>query len=181
MTNYVFDPAHTSVNFSVKHMMVTTVRGQFRQFDGALNYDADNIENSTVEATIQVESINTGQEQRDGHLRSPDFFDVETYPTMTFKSRKVEKTGDNTAKVTGDLTIRDVTSPVTLDVEFLGEHPNPLSGQNVLGFEATGKINREDFGLTWNQAIETGGVLIGKDVKITLDVQAVPAPQPETA
>jgi polyisoprenoid-binding protein YceI len=181
MTKYVFDPAHTSVNFSLKHMMVTTVRGQFRQFDGALNYDADNIENSTVEAIIQVDSINTGQEQRDGHLRSPDFFGVETYPTMTFKSTKVEKTGDNTAKVTGDLTIRDVTKPVTLDVEFLGEHLSPLSGQKVLGFESTAKINREDFGLTWNQAIETGGVLIGKEVKINLDVQAVPAPQPETA
>lgn len=174
MTEWKLDPAHTKVGFAVRHMMVTTVNGEFNAFDAKLNFNPDDLAAASVEATIQAASINTGTADRDNHLRSTDFFDAENFPVLTFKSTHVELTGEDTAKVTGDLTIRNVTRQVALDVEFLGQQPNPFTGQQTLGFEATAKINREDFGLTWNQALETGGVLVGKDIKIKLDVQAVP-------
>jgi len=180
MTEYVFDPQHSNADFAVKHMMVTTVRGGFKEVSGKLHFDPENIANSSVEATIKTASIWTGVSDRDAHLKSPDFLDVESYPEMTFKSTSVEAQNDKEAKVTGDLTIRGVTKPVTLDVEFIGETKNPFTGGKVVGFSASTRINREDWGLNWNQALETGGWLVGKEVRITLDVEGVPAEAPAT-
>ncbi len=172
MAQWTFDPAHSSTNFTVRHMMVTNVRGSLGAISGTINFDPENPSASSVDASIDVAGINTGVEDRDNHLRSADFFEVEKYPNITFKSTSVEVTGDDSAKVTGDLTIRDVTKPVVLDVEFLGQGGSPF-GDTRAGFEATAKIDREAFGLTWNQALEAGGVLVGKDIKINLDIQAV--------
>lgn len=177
MSAWVIDRTHSKIGFSVRHMMVTTVHGSFDEFDAKLQYDPKNPAAASVEATIKATSINTGTGDRDNHLRSADFFDADNFPAITFKSTKVDVKGD-TARVTGDLTVRGVTRPVTLDVEFLGQQPNPFTGQPTLGFEARTKINREDFGLTWNQALETGGVLVGKEIKILLDIQAVPVAEP---
>lgn len=175
LTQYSFDPAHSNADFSVRHMMITTVRGGFKEVSGILNFDKDNSANSSVEATIKADSIWTGVADRDGHLKSPDFLDVANHPEITFKSTSVNMKGDDKADVVGDLTIRGVTNPVTLNVEFLGEAKNPFTGTATVGFTASTQINRETFGLTWNQALETGGVLVGKDIKITLDIEAVPA------
>mgnify|MGYP000194256814 CR=1 FL=1 len=172
MAQWTFDPAHSSANFTVRHMMVTNVRGTLGAISGTLNFDPENLANSSVEASIDVAGINTGVADRDGHLRSADFFEVEKYPNITFKSTNVEATGDNTAKVTGDLTIRDVTNTVVLNVEFLGQGGSPF-GDTRAGFEATTTINREAFGLTWNQALEAGGVLVGNDLKVSLYVQTI--------
>jgi polyisoprenoid-binding protein YceI len=160
-------------------MMVTTVRGGFDNVSGTLVFDPKNPAASSVEATIAAASINTGVADRDNHLRSADFLDVETYPTITFKSTNVQLTSDTTANVTGDLTIRGVTRPVTLKVEFLGES----FGFNTAraGFEATTKINREDFGLTWNVALETGGVLVGKEITLNIDAETIQVPEGEAA
>lgn len=172
MAQWNLDPAHSSADFTVRHMMVTNVRGSFGNLSGTINFDPENPGASSVEATIDVATINTGVEDRDNHLRSADFFEVEKYPNITFKSTDVKVTGDNSAKITGDLTIRDVTNPVVLDVDFLGQGGSPF-GDTRAGFEATTKIDREAFGLTWNQALETGGVLVGKDIKVSLDIQGV--------
>ncbi len=180
MSEWKFDAAHTSASFAVRHMMVTTVRGQFQQVSGALHFDPKNMAASSVEATIVVTSVTTGAADRDNHLRSADFFDIANYPEMTFKSTRVQLTGDNAAKVTGNLTIRGKTLPVTLDVEFLGQVDSPFGDKRV-GFTATTKINREDWGLTWNRALETGGVLVGKDISISLDVEAILVAEPAKA
>ena len=180
MAQWNFDKAHTNIDFTVRHMMVTNVRGSFGAFDGTFNFDPANPAAAAVDVTIQANSINTGVADRDAHLKSPDFFDVATYPTITFKSTHIQVTSETSAKVTGDLTIRDVTKSVTLDVEFLGQANSPF-GDVRGGFEATGKINREDFGLTWNQALEAGGVLVGKDVKIQLAVEVVKVTETQTA
>lgn len=172
MAQWTFDAAHSSVGFTVRHMMVTNVRGSLGAVSGSLNFDPENLAASSVEASIDVAGINTGVEDRDNHLHSADFFEVETYPNITFKSTNVELSGDDSAKITGDLTIRDVTKSVILDVEFIGQTTSPY-GDTRAGFEATTKIDREAFGLTWNQALEAGGVLVGKDIKISLDIQAV--------
>lgn len=181
MSQWKIDTFHSEVQFAVKHMMVTTVRGTFREFDATLNFDPENPQNASVEATIQVPSIDTGATDRDNHLRSADFFDAENYPTITFKSTSVEMTGDQVGKLHGDLTIRGTTKPVTLDVSFLGTVKSPINGVDAAGFEASTSINREEFGLTWNVALETGGVLVGKDINITLDVQFNPVAQLEQA
>lgn len=174
MAQWTFDPAHTQANFSARHMMVTTVRGGFRKISGSFDFDPANPADAVVEAVIDVASMDsTGVEQRDQHLLSPDFLDVEKYPSITFKSTRVEPNSDNTeAKVYGDLTIKDVTKEVVLNVEFHGEGTTPY-GQNVVGFEASTKINREEFGLNWNVALETGGWLVGKDIKISLDAEFI--------
>jgi polyisoprenoid-binding protein YceI len=172
MTSYNIDSAHTAVNFTVRHMMVTNVRGSFDNITGSLNFDAANPAASSVEVTINAATVNTGVTDRDNHLRSADFFEVEKYPTITFKSTKVEANGETRAKVTGDLTIRDVTKSVVLDVEFLGQTASPF-GDTRAGFEASTSINREDFGLGWNVALEAGGVLVGKDIKLNIDAEAV--------
>jgi polyisoprenoid-binding protein YceI len=173
MTTWNFDPAHSNADFAVRHMMITTVRGGFKEVSGALEFDPENPADAVVEATIKASSIWTGVADRDAHLRSADFLDAENYPDITFKSTGVEASSDTAAQVTGDLTIRGVTKPVTLDVTLLGRAANPWSGAETLGFSATAKINREDFGLTWNQTLETGGVLVGKEITLSLDVEAV--------
>jgi polyisoprenoid-binding protein YceI len=172
MARWSFDPVHSNVEFVVRHMMVSKVRGEFSHIDGFLNFDEENPENSSVEATINVNSISTGADDRDNHLRSADFFDAENFPAMTFKSTKIEITGDNQGKITGDLTIRGVSKEVSFDVEYFGQGLSPF-GDIRAGFEGTTRINREDFGLTWNQVLESGGVLVSKDVIIEVNLQAV--------
>lgn len=180
MAKWTFDQAHTQANFSARHMMVSTVRGSFRKVDGSLEFDPANPAAASVEAIIDVASMDsTGVEQRDEHLLSPDFLDVAQYPTITFKSTRVVPTSDNTeAKVFGNLTIKDVTREVVLDVEFHGEGTTPY-GQNIVGFEASTKIDRENFGLTWNVALETGGWLVGKDIKISIDAEFIKVTEEE--
>lgn len=175
MSQWNIDGAHSSANFSVRHMMVTTVRGSFSNVSGTVDFDPANPTAASVEAKIEAASISTGMPQRDDHLRSPDFFDAPNFPYLTFKSTSVESTGENTAKVTGDLTIRDVTKSVVLDVEFLGTQVSPW-GELRAGFNASTKIDREAFGLTWNQALEAGGVLVGREIKIELEVQGILVP-----
>jgi polyisoprenoid-binding protein YceI len=167
---YDLDLSHSTVGFQVRHLMISKVRGHFGAFGGAFEV-AERPEDSSVEVTIESGSINTNDEQRDGHLRSPDFFDTEQYPALTFKSTGVEAIKGGDWKVTGDLTIRDITRSVVLDVEFEGAQTDPWGGTR-LGFSASTEIDREDWGLSWNQALETGGVVVGKKIKIELGVEA---------
>ncbi|HSP18368.1 MAG TPA: YceI family protein [Myxococcaceae bacterium] len=168
-TIFTIDTAHTDVVFSAKHMMVTNVRGKFADVAGTISLDEENPTASTGEFTVAVASLNTGVEQRDGHLRSADFFDAENHPTATFTSTGVKANGGSDYVVTGDLTIRGVTRPVSFNVELLGFYTG-MNGARRAGFHATAKINREDFGLSWNVALETGGFLVGKDIKLELDL-----------
>ena len=165
------DYTHSEIQFKVRHMMVSWVRGQFEKFSGTINLDEENPERTTVEVQIDAASINTRQADRDAHLRSPDFLDAEKYPYLTFRSKRVVRTGDNTAQLIGDLTIRDVTREVTLDVTYSGQHKSPFGPFVTAGFSAEGKINRKDWGLTWNAAIETGGVVVGDEVYISIEVE----------
>ena len=166
------DTSHSEILFAVRHMMISTVRGQFNKFSGTIAIDETNPVNSSVEVSIDVASINTRDEKRDGHLTSGDFFDVATHPTITFKSTKVEVTGATTGKIHGDLTIKGVTRPVVLDATFTGKAKSPW-GTTSAGFNAKTTINRTDFGLTWNVALETGGFLVGEDITITIELEAV--------
>ena len=168
------DAAHTGIHFSVRHMVVSKVRGRFAKYTGAVNLDDDDLTRSTVEVTIDAASIDTGVADRDKHLRSPDFFDVERFPELRFQSKRVEKLADARYRVIGDLTIRDVTREVALDVEYGGQAKDPWGNERA-GFVARASIDRKDFGLQWNQVLETGGVLVGDRVEIELDVQAVKA------
>lgn len=171
MAQWKIDPAHSSADFTVRHMMVTNVRGTFDTVNGVIDFDPQNPQAASVEATIETATISTRAADRDNHLRSADFFDVENYPHMTFKSTRVEGNASS-ARIYGDLTIRDITRPVVLEAEFMGEAASPFGDQRA-GFTATTKIKREDFNLTWNVALEAGGVLVGSEVKIELDVQAI--------
>jgi polyisoprenoid-binding protein YceI len=170
-TAWKLDPTHTLVEFSAKHLMITTVKGRITDVEGTIYTDGDNPNNSLVEATLKAASIDTRTDQRDQHLRSADFLDVEKYPEIKFRSTRIEGNGQS-FKLTGDLTIRDVTRPITLDAEFGGRTRDPWGGERV-GFSANGKIDRRDFGLTWNQALEFGGVAVSNDIKISLEVEAV--------
>lgn len=172
MAQWNLDPTHTTASFSARHMMVTTVRGQFQTISGTLDYDPENPTNASVNVTIEAASLVSGVIDRDNHLRSADFLDVENYPVITFNSTKVEVTGGDSANITGNLTVRGVTRPVTIKAEYLGQTNSPF-GDVRAGFSGRTKINREDFGLTWNMALEAGGVLVGKDITIDLDVEAV--------
>jgi polyisoprenoid-binding protein YceI len=167
---YDIDKAHTTVEFVARHLMITKVRGRFGEFSGTIHV-AEVPEESSVEVTIDASSIETAQDQRDEHLRSEDFLHVEQHPALTFKSTKVELVGEDHWKVTGDLSLRGTTRPVVLDVEFEGANVSPW-GTRAIGFSAWTEINREDFGLTWNQALETGGAVVGKKVRIELNVEA---------
>lgn len=169
---WALDTAHTSVQFSAKHMMISTVRGHFGEVTGELQLDEKDFTKSALDVKIDLAGLTTRDEKRDAHLRSGDFFDVETYPTATFKSTRIEKTGTDTYKVTGDLTIRDITKEVVLDTDFEGFNTSPW-GSQVLAFTANTKINRKDFNLNWNVALETGGVLVGDNIKIEIDVEAI--------
>lgn len=172
-TAWKLDPAHTLVEFSAKHMMITTVKGRIADVDGTIYTDENDPKKSSVEAILKGASIDTRSDQRDQHLRSGDFLNVDQFPEIRFKSTRVE--GDkNNFKLTGNLTIRDVTREITLDVEFGGINRDPWGGERV-GFSASGKIDRRDFGLTWNQALETGGVLVANDIRINIEAEAVKA------
>ncbi len=164
------DTAHSHIQFSVRHMMISKVRGEFTKFSGTVNLDEANPAASTVDLKIEAASIHTRDEQRDGHLRSADFFDAENHPYLTFKSTSVNVTDSNHAKLNGDLTIRGVSNPVTLDVEYQGQSKNPW-GITIAGFEATTKINRKDWGLTWNAVLETGGIAVGDEVSIDIELE----------
>lgn len=170
------DPSHASVQFAVSHLMVSTVRGTFDAFDVTVVLDEDDVERSSVTATIDTASVNTRDEKRDAHLRGPDFFDVAVHPTMTFRSTQVEKIADARYRVTGDLTLLGVTRQVVLDVRG---SPRPITdprGTRRMGGSVTTTIHRPDFGLTYNSILDTGGVSIGEDVDIVIDLELVPAP-----
>jgi polyisoprenoid-binding protein YceI len=169
---YQIDPAHSAAHFSVRHMMISNVRGEFTKLSGTILYDAQNPENSSVEATIDGSSITTGDAQRDTHLKSADFLDIEHFPSLTFRSKSITK-GENGGKVIGDLTIHGVTREIVLNVEGLAPEAKDPWGNFRIGGTATTKVSRKDFGLSWNAALETGGMLVGDDVKIEIDVQAI--------
>lgn len=169
---WAFDPTHSSVGFSVKHMMISTVRGTFHKLSADINADPDDLTTADITLTIDVSSIDTRDENRDGHLKSGDFFDVEQFPNMTFRSTKIERAGGNEYTLTGDLTIRGVTKPVQFKVEFEGAGKDPWGGERA-GFTANATINRSDFGLSWNAALETGGVLVSDHVKLHAEIEAV--------
>ena len=175
ITVWNIDPVHSVVEFKVKHMMISNVKGHFAKLSGTLKFDEAKPENSSVEASIDVGSIDTRDAQRDGHLKSADFFDVEKYPNITFKSTNIKATGAGRGIVEGDLTIHGVTRKVALDVEGPGEPGKDPWGNTRMAVSATTKISRKDYGLTWNAALETGGVLVGDEITITLDVQFVKA------
>jgi polyisoprenoid-binding protein YceI len=170
-TRWAIDAAHSNVEFSVRHLMIATVKGRFADVQGTVTIDESDPSKAAVDVKIGVASVDTRMAQRDEHLRSGDFFDVEKFPTLEFKSRKVVRDGD-ALKVTGDLTIRGITREVLLDVTSHGRQIDPWGGERA-GFEATGKIKRSDFGLTWNQALETGGVAVSDEVKIAIDIELV--------
>jgi|SRR5579875_2407037 len=171
-TVWTLDPAHTLVEFSAKHMMVTTVKGRFTGVTGTIIGDESDPASAQIDVEIDAATLATGADQRDGHLRSADFLDVEQYPTITFHSTSIQPRGDDKYHVNGDLTLHGVTKPVVLDVELNGFGVTPY-GQNIVGAAATTKINRKDFGLNWNVALETGGVLVGDTIKISLEVEAI--------
>jgi polyisoprenoid-binding protein YceI len=173
MSTYQIDSVHSNVQFSVRHLMVSNVRGTFTGVTGTVNYDPANPAAATVDAVIDVNTINTNDEKRDGHLKSPDFFDAALYPLMTFKATKVEKEGDSEFKVTGDLTLHGVTKPVVLHVEDVSDEAKDPWGGTRIGATAKTKIKRGDFGLTWNAALETGGFVVGDDVKIEFELEFV--------
>jgi len=170
---YDIDGPHTSVEFVGRHLMITKVRGRFTDVRGQITI-AEDPERSHVEVEIGVASLNSGNDDRDAHLKSPDFFDVEQYPTIAFASTAVRPLRDNTWELVGDLTVRGTTRPITLQVDFDGGGASPMGDERV-GFSAATDIDREDFGLTWNVALETGGLLVGKGVRIELAVQAIAA------
>ncbi len=166
------DSAHSEVTFSVRHMMISTVRGRFNTVNGTVDFNEETPGNSSVNVEIDVNSIDTREKQRDDHLRSPDFLDVATYPTITFVSKRVEPIDESHGKITGDLTIHGVTKEVVLDTEYAGQAKSPW-GTTSAGFSAKTEINRKDFGLEYNAALETGGVLVGDKVKIDIEMEIV--------
>ena len=172
-TAWALDPVHSQVRFGVRHMMISTVKGSFQELDGTIHLNDDAFNDSAVEVTIDAASIDTGNEDRDGHLKSGDFLVVEEHPELTFRSTSVEGTPED-FRIHGELTIRGTTREVTLQGEELGRGTDPWGNPRV-GFEASTSISRKDFGLTWNQTLETGGVLVGDEVKISIEVQAIPA------
>lgn len=178
-SNWNIDAAHSGISFSIRHM-VSKVRGRFAKFSGAVSIDDDDVTRSVVEATIDAASIDTGTPQRDAHLRSPDFFDVEKFPELRFRSTRVEKVQDDRYRVIGELTIRGVTREVSLDVEHGGRAKDPWGNERV-GFVAKGSLDRKDFGLVWNQVLEAGGVLVGDRVDVELEVQGVRAEASQAA
>lgn len=170
--DYTLDVAHTRIGFSARHAMVTTVRGSFGDFEGTAHLDATDPTKSSAKLTIKVASLSTGQEQRDAHLRSPDFFDVEAYPEITFTSTSAKRVDDETYRLTGDLSIRHQTKPVTVEFAFNGSAKDPY-GNLRAGFEGKATVNRKDWGLSWNAALETGGLLVSDKIKLEFDVSAI--------
>lgn len=165
------DSAHSEVGFSVKHMMISTAKGTFDKFDAVVEADVEDLTDAKIEVTVDTSSVNTRNEDRDNHLRSADFFDVENHPTLTFVATDIKNKGGNNYDVTGDLTLNGTTKSVTLDVTFAGQSKDPMSGSTVAGFSGATKISRKEFGLTWNAAVETGGVLVSDEVKIHFELE----------
>jgi polyisoprenoid-binding protein YceI len=172
-TVYEIDPAHSSAQFTIRHLMISNVRGDFKTVKGTVVYDPENVAATSIQAEIDVNSLNTRDENRDAHVKSAEFFNVEKYPSISFKSSKVESVDDGEFKVTGSLTILGVTKEVVLKVEGPSEEAKDPWGNLRIGASASTKIKRSDFGLTWNAALETGGVMLGDDVKIELDLELV--------
>jgi polyisoprenoid-binding protein YceI len=170
---YTIDPTHSRVGFSARHAMVTKVRGAFNEVEGSAT-TGSGLEGAQVQVTMQAASIDTRQADRDGHLKSADFFDVETYPTLTFRSTEVTAVDDETLRVTGDLTVKDVTRPIAVDFEYAGSAQDPF-GNTRVGFEGSTDISRKDFGLTWNAALETGGFLVSDKVNLEFEISAIKA------
>jgi len=171
MSQWVIDPDHSVAAFSIRHMTVAFVHGQMNEVSGSINLDPDNITGMNIEFEIGVSSIITGIGKRDDHLKSADFFDVENYPKILFKSNKVEKTGENTCMVIGDLNVHGITKTVTLDVDFAGPVKSPF-GETCIGISGKTVLNREDFKMTWNEPLEKGGFMVGKEVEVSVDIEA---------
>jgi polyisoprenoid-binding protein YceI len=172
-TVYEIDPAHSSAQFTIRHLMISNVRGDFKSVKGTVVYDPENLADTSIQAEIDVNSLNTRDENRDAHVKSAEFFNVEKYPSISFKSSKVESAGDGELKVTGGLTILGVTKEVVLKVEGPSDEAKDPWGNLRIGASGSTKIKRSDFGLTWNAALETGGVMLGDDVKIELDLELI--------
>ncbi|MFG2232332.1 YceI family protein [Streptomyces sp. NPDC048723] len=170
--DYVIDAAHSSIGFTVRHAMVTNVRGAFIEHEGTLHLDGADPARSTASIDVKIASVDTGIADRDGHLRSGDFFDAETFPLMTFRSTEARQLGGDTYRITGQLTIKDVTRPLSIDLEFNGSATDPYGNERV-GFEGSTEILRSDWGLTWNAALEAGGVMVSDKVKLTFDISAI--------
>ncbi|MFE4636392.1 YceI family protein [Streptomyces sp. NPDC056773] len=170
--DYVIDAAHSSIGFTVRHAMVTNVRGTFADHEGTLHLDGSDPSRSTASIDVKIASIDTGIGDRDGHLRSGDFFDAETFPLMTFRSTQAQQLGGDAYRITGELTIKDVTRPLSIDLEF-GGSATDVYGNERVGFEGSAEILRSDWGLTWNAALETGGVMVSDKVKLTFDISAI--------
>ncbi|MDQ2840688.1 MAG: YceI family protein [Acidobacteriota bacterium] len=173
MPTYQIDPAHSNLQFSVRHLMIANVRGTFSGISGTVTYDVSKPAESTVEATIDVNTLSTNNEMRDGHLKTAEFFDVAQYPEMKFRSTKVEKTGNNEFVVVGDLTLHGLTKPVTLKVDEVSDETKDLRGFIRIGASAKTKIKRSEFGLTWNAPMETGGLAVGDDVKLDFELELI--------
>jgi len=173
MSTWNIDVSHTNLGFTIRHMMVSKVRGNFTDFEGKIEGDPEDLATSKVSFKVDMNSINTNSEDRDNHLRSPDFFETEKYPAMTFNSTKIVKTSEDEFDLIGDLTIKDVTKEVTFKTEYEGKATNPW-GQPVVGFTVEGEVDRKEFGLTWNQALETGGFMVGDKIKIVIELEANP-------
>jgi polyisoprenoid-binding protein YceI len=172
MATWLIDPAHSEVGFKVKHLVVSTASGKFLSFEGRIEADKDDFSDAKISFSADVNSIHTGNEQRDGHLKSADFFNAEKFGTMTFVSTKVESIGGPEYQVTGNLTIKDVTEKIVLNVEFGGLEKSPY-GHTVAGFEVTTKIDRQKYGLTWNAVTEAGGLVVGNDVKVVANIELI--------
>ncbi|GGN12891.1 YceI family protein [Streptomyces fuscichromogenes] len=170
--DYTIDPAHSTLGFVARHAMVTNVKGSFQEFEGTLHLDGEDPSKSTASLDIKMDSITTGSPDRDGHLKSADFFKIDEFPTMTFRSTEAEALGGEDYRITGDLTILGVTKPVTIDLEFNGAAKDPFGNERV-GFEGKAEIKRSDWGVTWNAALETGGVLVSDKIKLNFDISAI--------
>lgn len=169
-TKWVIDPMHSEVQFKVKHLVISTVSGFFKSFEGALETEGDDFENAAISFALNIDSIDTNQSQRDEHLKSAEFFDAAQFPQITFKSTSFKKTDDDEYALVGDLTIKGITKSVTLDAEF-GGSTNDFYGNTKAGFEVTGKINRKEFGLTWDGVTEAGSIVVGEDIKLIINIQ----------
>jgi len=172
MSTWIIDPDHSVAAFAVKHLKIAYVRGQFNKISGTITFDPTDITKTATEATIDAASLITGIRKRDDHVMSADFIEVSAFPFITFRSTKVEGAGENRAKMTGDLTIRGITKPVTMDVEFSGPVKSPYGGEITMGFSASATVDRFTYGVSWNEIMEDGGFMIDKDVKITIDIEA---------
>lgn len=169
---YDIDPSHSTVGFKIRHLAISSVPGRFADFSGTVEFDPKQVASSRAEASIAIKSINTENKKRDDHLRGADFFDEAKHPAITFKTTKIEPVSETTFKATGDLTMHGVTQPVTLDVEHTGSATDPWGNKRV-GFAATTSLSRKDFGITWNKALDAGGVVVGDEVKVTLEIEGI--------